>query len=91
MRVDSYTKTILTLIAILLAIIAVRPMVEPPVAKAQTNLWSEAKFAVGPTGPWILINDTSRGGAFLYKYDTGTLKPNVWYSSNPRDKWEPRN
>jgi len=38
MRIDVYTKTILTLIALLLGAVAFRPIVQPTPALAQANL-----------------------------------------------------
>jgi hypothetical protein len=38
MRIDLYTKTILTLVALLLAVIVLKPIIQPTPALAQTNL-----------------------------------------------------
>jgi hypothetical protein len=38
MRIDLYTKTILTLIALLLAVIVLRPIIQPTPALAQANM-----------------------------------------------------
>jgi hypothetical protein len=38
MRIDLYTKTILTFIAVLLAVIALEPIVQPTPALAQANM-----------------------------------------------------
>jgi hypothetical protein len=40
MRIDLYTKTILTLIALLLAVIVLKPILEPQAAMAQGNYGS---------------------------------------------------
>jgi len=38
MRIDLYTKTILTLIALLLAVIVLKPIIQPTPALAQANV-----------------------------------------------------
>jgi hypothetical protein len=64
MRIDLYTKTILTLIALLLAVIAVRPMFQPRVAEAQSSL-SDTQFSVG----W----GTSEGLTAFFDRRTGDI------------------
>jgi len=44
MRVDLYTKTILTLIALFLGVVAVRPILQPQVAMAGGNTAQEGSF-----------------------------------------------
>jgi len=50
MRIDSYTKTVLTAIAISLASMAIRPWISPDqVARAETPA-AEIQFAATPVG-----------------------------------------
>ena len=46
MRIDLYTKTILTLIALLIAVIALQPFTRPQAVEAQSSL-NGVQFSVG--------------------------------------------
>jgi len=87
MRIDLYTKAILTVIAAFLMVLVLRPMFEPSSVRADEGAWTNTQLAVGPTGPWVLLTGTS-GQAFLYSYDIESGRaPRVWTSVNPRDPW----
>jgi hypothetical protein len=55
MRIDLYTKTLLTLIVLLLAVIAYKPLVHPVPAKAQTSYeFTGVQFSAdGSNGFWL--------------------------------------
>ena len=68
MRIDLYTKTILTVIALLLAVIALKPVLQPQPVMAQGNL-SGVQFAIGGDhGYWFF--DTKTGDIWEYKVNT---------------------
>jgi hypothetical protein len=62
MRNDLFTKTILTLIALLLAIIAVKPIIQPAPAQAKANL-ANVQFTGGTT--LFVIDNTGRVWDYL--------------------------
>jgi hypothetical protein len=68
MRIDLYTKTILTLIALLLAVIALKPIVQPQPTIAQGNL-SSIQFSGARIGFWAF--DTRTGDVWIYNTQTG--------------------
>ena len=72
MRIDTYTKTILTLIALLLAIVVLRPVFEPPTASAQ-SAFAGIQFLGGPDN--LMTVDTRTGDIWHYK--TGDLTNTV--------------
>jgi hypothetical protein len=63
MRTDLYTKTILTIIALLLAVIVLKPFVTPSIANAQTSL-NGIQVSFGGTGLWFF--DTKTGDIWVY-------------------------
>jgi hypothetical protein len=68
MRIDLYTKTILTVIALLLAVVVLRPIVQPPPASAQTPL-AGVQF-MPASGSFDAFN-TNNGDVWLYSYADG--------------------
>jgi hypothetical protein len=63
MRIDLYTRTVLTLIALFLAAIAARPYFEPDTVAAQSAL-SGVQVAVTPVG--YTFFDTRTGDLWEY-------------------------
>jgi hypothetical protein len=64
MRIDLYTKTVLTVIALLLAVIALKPVLQPQAVMAQGNL-SGVQFAPDMSGgSWFF--DTHTGDIWHY-------------------------
>ena len=64
MRIDRYTKGVLTVIAVLLGVIALRPYVSPEaVAHAQTT-FAGVEFSAGPGG--LDFFDTRTGEIWGY-------------------------
>jgi hypothetical protein len=64
MRIDWYTKGVLTVIAVLLAVIAFRPYISPEtVAHAQVG-FSSVQFSAGPDG--LNFFDTKTGEIWGY-------------------------
>lgn len=70
MRIELYTKTILTVIALLLAVIALRPIIQPQPVMAQGNL-TGVQFSVG-IGELYAV-DTRTGDVWAYKIDRGNV------------------
>ena len=68
MRVDKYTKTILTVIALLLAAIVLKPIVQPIPASAQVSL-NGVQFI--PASNSFDAFDTKNGDVWFYSYDGG--------------------
>lgn len=64
MRIDLYTKTILTLIALLLAVIAVQPLVHPTRTVQAQGSFNGVQFTGGPGGFWIF--DSRSGDVWAY-------------------------
>jgi len=62
MRIDIYTKVILTIIALLLAVIALTPLVQPQPAMAQGS-FSGVQFDMGS------FFDTRTGDIWAYEFD----------------------
>jgi len=92
MRIDWYTKTILTVIAACLMVLVLRPLVQPsPVLGASENIWNDVKFGIGSSGPWVLQpNSQTSGRAFLYSYDMQPgHKPKIWQIDLIQHAWEP--
>jgi hypothetical protein len=57
MKIDAYTKLVLTVIAVALAVIAVNPYTHlPAVVEAQTSAPTPVQFAVGPDGTFYFFN-----------------------------------
>ena len=67
MRIDLYTKIILTVIALLLAVIALTPIVQPQPAMAQGS-FSGVQFDMGS------FFDTRTGDIWQYNYRDGLPK-----------------
>jgi hypothetical protein len=67
-RIDRYTKTILTVIALLLAAIALKPVVQPIPASAQASL-NGVQFI--PASNSFDAFDTRNGDVWFYSYDSG--------------------
>jgi hypothetical protein len=63
MRIDLYTKTILTVIALLLAVIALEPIIQPMPAIAQGS-FSGVQFSGSMTNLWAI--DTKTGDVWVY-------------------------
>jgi len=63
MRIDLYTKTILTLILLFLAIIALRPYFQPPAAQAAGS-WGSVQFSYSGGEPAFF--DTRSGDVWLH-------------------------
>lgn len=68
MRIDTYTKTVLTAIAVLLAAAVLRPILQPSPASAQTPL-SGVQFM--PASSSFNAFDAKSGDVWLYSYDGG--------------------
>jgi len=68
MRIDLYTKTILTVIALLLAVIALKPIVQPQPAMAQGN-FSGVQFSY--SGGAHLFFDSRTGDIWDYDGNGG--------------------
>ncbi len=66
MRIDLYTKTILTLIAILLAISAIRPLIQPAQNAHAQSSFSNVQFTSFSGG--FAAFDTGTGDIWLYSY-----------------------
>jgi hypothetical protein len=63
MRIDLYTKTILTFIALLLAVIALKPIIQPTTALAQGNM-SGVQFSASSSD--ISFFDPKSGDVWKY-------------------------
>jgi hypothetical protein len=67
-RIDRYTKTILTVIALLLAVIALKPMLQPQVAMAQGEMrpgkYDHIQFAY--SGGEAAFFDTHSGDVWMH-------------------------
>ena len=57
MRIDLYTKTILTLILLVLALIALKPYIQPPAAMAAGN-WGGIQFSYSSGEPAFFNTQT---------------------------------
>jgi hypothetical protein len=68
MRIDLYTKTILTIIALLLAVMTLKPIIQPASASAQASL-SGVQFTTASGG--FNAFDTRNGDVWLYSYNAG--------------------
>ena len=68
MRIDTYTKTILTVIALFLGVIALRPMLQPMPASAQSSL-DGVQFT--PASSSFNAFDAKSGDVWLYSYEGG--------------------
>jgi hypothetical protein len=68
MRIDLYTKTILTLIALLLAVIALKPILQPQTVKAGGS-FSGVQFSATVGGFWVF--DSSTGDVWAYNSGSG--------------------
>jgi hypothetical protein len=64
MPTDSYTKTILTLITLLLAVIALKPLFQPQAAAAQSDLSGVQFVSAGNDG--FFAFDTKTGNVWAY-------------------------
>jgi len=63
MRIDLYTKSILTLIALLLAVIVLKPIIQPTPALAQANM-SGVQFSASDSS--VTFFDPKSGDAWRY-------------------------
>jgi hypothetical protein len=63
MRVDLYTKTVLTVIALLLAIVVLKPIMQPTPAMAQGSLGG---MQLAGSEGWFYLFDAKSGDAWLY-------------------------
>ncbi len=73
-RIDRYTKTILTLIALLLAVIAFKPLIQPQVAMAQADApgkYDHVQFSY--SGGEAAFFDTHSGDVWTHD-DNGHFK-----------------
>jgi hypothetical protein len=68
MRIDLYTKVVLTIVALLLAVIAFRPILQPPTVAAQGN-FNGVQFGA----PGLNFFDTRTGDYWSYDWATGQL------------------
>ena len=68
MRIDAYTKTILTSIALFLGAIALRPIFQPMPASAQASLGG-VQFT--PASSSFNAFDARSGDVWLYSYEGG--------------------
>ena len=59
MRIDVYTKTILTLIALLLAVVAFKPILQPTPALAQASL-NAFQISAGASTLWAIEKNTGK-------------------------------
>jgi hypothetical protein len=64
MRIDVYTKTILTLIALLLAVIALRPLIQPQSKALAAGKFSDVQFTLSFGGLYAV--DTRNGDIWHY-------------------------
>jgi hypothetical protein len=71
MRIDLFTKVVLTVIALLLAVIALRPIVQPQAVMAQGSL-NGVQFS-GAGGDLYAI-DTRTGDIWVYDTENGNLE-----------------
>jgi hypothetical protein len=72
MRIDTYTKTILTFIALLLAVITLQPLFHPHAVEAQGPL-AGVQFSGGFGGIWAV--NTKDGRVWFYEQgDHDTIK-----------------
>jgi len=65
MRIDWYAKGVLTAIAVLLAVIALRPYVHPDAVQAQGS-FAGVQFAKGPNTDYYFF-DSRTGDLWTYK------------------------
>lgn len=72
MRIDVYTKTILTIIAILLGAIAYHSFVQPGVVIASQSQFDGVHFAVSGTKLWAV--DTNTNHVLIYDMDSLKLE-----------------
>jgi hypothetical protein len=70
MRTDLYTRMILTVIALLLAAIALKPILQPKPAMAQGNL-NGVQFSACTDELYAV--DTRTGDIWAYKIDNGNV------------------
>lgn len=85
MRIDLYTKTILTVIAILLAVIAFSGMLQPRrVSAAGTDFLVMCSSCSMGSDEGMLLEDRSTGDLWLYNGDAllGNGKPTKWGQIN---------
>ena len=58
MRIDLYTKTILTLIVLLLAVVALKPIIQPASVMAQGGITAGLVF-IGNSSGFVLLDSRS--------------------------------
>lgn len=63
MRIDLYTKTILTLIALLLAVVALKPMIHPTATAQAQSPSANVQFMGGST---LIAMDKMTGKVWMY-------------------------
>ena len=68
MRIDRYTKAVLTVIALMLVVLVCRSLIQPNVVAAQGSLSGVQFIAMGP-GVWAI--DTRSGDVWQYPYRGG--------------------
>lgn len=73
MRIELYTKIILTLIALLLAVIAFKPLVEPTPALAQQNL-AAFQFTGGGGDLWAIERNTGKVWVYIADRDSTDVR-----------------
>jgi hypothetical protein len=64
MRIDRYTKAVLTVIALLLTVIALRPYVSPDAVAQAQGTFTGVEFSAGPGG--LNFFDTRSGEIWGY-------------------------
>jgi sugar lactone lactonase YvrE len=74
MHIDLFTKTILTLIALLLAVVAIRPMAQPTGVAAQGSGFAGVQFSGDSTNLWAI--DTKTGQFWVYDIQSKRLVGN---------------
>ena len=65
MRIDWYTKGVLTVVAVLLAVIAFRPYVSPDTVVQAQGPFTGVQFTGGPSGYYSFF-DTRTGDVYSY-------------------------
>jgi hypothetical protein len=68
MRIDLYTKTILTVIALLLAVVALEPMIHPTVTAQAQSPSANIQFMGGSA---LVAMDKTTGKVWVYSVGVG--------------------
>ena len=69
MRIDLYTKTVLTIIMLLLGVVALRPLASPTTTAQAYSPFSGLRFSGGAGGFWLFNDQT--GDAWWYDVPGG--------------------